>query len=166
MKKILIFLALSTPGIFAAAQKYQTAAGVRIGSHFGFTVKQRILKRSTIEGIFQTNLGSKDYNSLTFLWEQHQPIIGKGLNLYYGAGIHKGWMVSKYSELEIKDPAGLSLIAGLEITLGELNLSFDYKPVLNFSGGQRFFEGQSALSVRYVLIKGKKKNKFRLFPKK
>ena len=159
MKKIpiiLIFLILSFSNF---AQKYTTSAGVRVGTDFGISVQQKIFKNSTIEGIFQTNLGGKNDIMLTFLWEQHQKMIGKRINFYYGAGIHKGWIINNDPELNLKDPSGISLIAGLEMTFGRLNLSLDYKPVVNVISGDRFFESQSALSLRYVLIKSKKKKK-------
>lgn len=159
MKIIPILILLLTISLPAFSQKYQTAAGARIGTDFGLTVQQKILKSSTIEGIFQTNLGGKDDVMLTFLWEQHNKLIGKRLNFYYGAGIHKGWIVNQPAESDLKDPSGVSLIAGLEMTIGRLNLSLDYKPVINVISGERFYESQSALSLRYVLIKAKKNKK-------
>lgn len=161
MKNILVLFAIVFISIPGFAQKYNTVAGVRIGARFGLTVQQRVLKNTTIEGIFQTNIGGQDDIMLTFLWEQHQKLIGKNLNFYYGGGFHKGWMVNRAAELELKDPSGISLIAGVEITLDRLNISLDYKPVLNVISGERFFESHSALSVRYVLIKSKKKKKKR-----
>ena len=159
MKKIPIISIFICLSFYNYAQKYSTTAGVRVGTDFGISVQQKILKNSTIEGIFQTNLGGKDDVMLTFLWEQHQKMIGKRINFYYGAGFHKGWIVNKNPELNLKDPSGISLIAGLEMTFGRLNLSLDYKPLLNVVNGDRFFESQSALSLRYVLIKSKKKKK-------
>ncbi len=100
------------------------------------------------------------------LWEQHQKLIGKNLNFYYGGGFHKGWIVSKSAELDLKAPTGITLIAGVEITLDRLNISLDYKPVLNVVSGERFYESQSALTLRYVLIKSKKKKKDWKFWKK
>lgn len=166
MKKILTVFTFFCLCIQMNAQKYQTAAGARVGSRFGLSVQQKVLKNSTIEGIFQTNIGSKDDIMLTFLWEQHNKLIGKRLNFYYGAGIHKGWIVSNSVESKLEDPSGLSLIAGLEMTLGRLNLSLDYKPVINVISGERFYESQSALSLRYVFIKAKKKKKNWKFWKK
>ena len=159
MKRILVLILCSTISQFAIAQKYQTAAGARVGTRFGLTIQQKILKSSTIEGIFQTNIGGKDDILLTFLWEQHNKLIGKRLNFYYGAGIHKGWILNQSVESGLKAPSGVSLIAGLEMTLGRLNLSLDYKPLVNVISGERFYESQSAISLRYVLIKAKKQKK-------
>lgn len=166
MKKIplLVTLLFAVSSLFA--QKYVTAIGARVGTDFGLSVQQKIFDKSTIEGIFQTSLGGRENISLTFLWEQHQKVIGKRINFYYGGGLHKGWLVNKNPEIDLKAPSGVSLIAGLEVTLGRLNLSLDYKPQLNVISGERFFESQSALSIRYVLIETKKKkNDWRFWKK-
>ena len=166
MKKIPLILTFLFITNFLIAQKYVTAIGARVGTDFGLSVEQKVLENSTIEAIFQTNLGGRDDIRLTFLWEQHQKMIGKRINFYYGAGYHRGWIVSKNAELDLKDPSGITLIIGLEVTLGRVNLSLDYKPVLNVISGEQFFESQSALSIRYVLIKEKKKKKNWKFWKK
>ncbi len=135
------------------AQRYRTAAGVRLGSSFGISVQQKILKQSTIEGIFQAPLRANDDTKFTILYEEHKKLIGKRLNFYYGAGFHKGWAASS----DDPDPAGVSLIAGVEMSLDRLNLSMDYKPAFNAISGVRFFESQSALTLRYIIVKQKKK---------
>ena len=159
MKKILTVFAILTFCFQANAQKYITAVGARIGTRFGVSLQQKVLKNSTIEGIFQTNIGGNEDVMLTALWEQHQKLIGKNLNFYYGGGFHKGWIVSKPAEFYLDDPSGISLIAGVEITFDRLNISLDYKPVLNVFSGEQFYETHTALSLRYVLIKPKKKEK-------
>ena len=135
------------------AQRYRTAAGARLGSNFGISVQQKVFKYSTIEGIFQAPLRSTDDAKFTILYEEHRKLIGKRLNFYYGAGIHKGWAASS----EDPDPSGVSLIAGIEMSLDRLNLSMDYKPAINAMSGVRFFESQSALTLRYIIVKQKKK---------
>src|SRR5690606_17873447 len=84
---IFIFLFfLETNTVFA--QKYRTAAGVRFGGEtVGFTVQQKILPKSTLEGIA---MAGKREVSGTVLFEQHFPIITRGLNYYIGAGAHLG----------------------------------------------------------------------------
>jgi hypothetical protein len=166
MKKILTILTILSFCIQLNAQKYRTSAGARIGTRFGISVQQKILKSSTIEGIFQTNVGNKDDIMLTFLWEQHQKLIGKNLNFYYGGGLHKGWIVKKSAEFDLQDPSGVSLVAGVEITFDRLNISLDYKPLLNVFSGEQFYESHSALTLRYVFIKAKKKKKDWKFWKK
>lgn len=136
-----------------SAQRYRTAVGARLGTGFGLTVQQKIFKQSTIEGIFQAPIRSTDDAKITILYEEHKKLIGKRINFYYGAGFHKGWAASR----EDPDPSGATLIAGMEISLDRLNLSFDYKPSINMFSGVRFFESQSALSLRYILVKQKKK---------
>ncbi len=70
MKKILTIVTLFSLCIQMNAQKYRTAVGARIGTHFGLSVQQKVFEKSTIEGIFLTNIGGNDDISLTFLWEQ------------------------------------------------------------------------------------------------
>ncbi len=166
MKNILIISTFLAISITSTAQKYITTIGARVGTRFGISVQQKIFEKSTVEGIFQTNIGGKDDILLTGLWEQHQKLIGKRLNFYYGGGLHKGWIVNNNLESTLENPSGISLIAGVELTLDRLNISLDYKPLLNVFGGDRFFESHSALSLRYVLIKSKKKKKDWKFWKK
>lgn len=144
------------------AQRYRTAVGARLGTGFGLTIQQKILKYSTIEGIFQVPLRATDDAKFTILYEEHKKLIGRRINFYYGAGFHKGWAASR----EDPDPSGLTLIGGIEMSLDRLNISFDYKPNINAFSGVRFFESQSALSLRYILVKQKKKKRKWKFWKK
>ena len=92
---------------------------------------------------------------LTVLLEQHQKLIGKRFNTYYGAGLHKGWIVD--GETDLDNPFGVTLVVGIEATMGRFNVSLDYKPVVNIFSGDQFWQSQSALSLRYVFVKPKKK---------
>jgi hypothetical protein len=76
------------------------------------------------------------------------------LNLFYGAGPHFGWSdeVDENGE-SIAGAKGISGMIGAEITLGGVNLSYDFKPAVNLSGGSKTIYTQSAISVRYVLAK-------------
>lgn len=138
------------------AQGYITSAGIRLGSGIGFTLQQQLLEHTTIEGILQSDLGTGDI-SLTGLLEQHYPIVTKNLNIYVGGGVHKGWIMKRNRELDYQNPYGVSLIVGAELRLGRLLISYDFKPAINVHGGDRVFEPQTALSLRYVFIKAKKK---------
>jgi hypothetical protein len=153
MLRILLIAATLCFSLQSFAQKYRTAAGIRLGNSFGLTAKQKIGKQTTLEGIFQVPLRATDDAKLTLLYEQHRKLIGKRLNFYYGAGVHKGWAASK----DDPDPSGISLIAGAEISLGRLALSADYKPTINAISGVRFYESESAISLRYIFVKPKKK---------
>lgn len=150
--------------ICGQAQKYTTAAGIRLGTGVGLTVQQAITKNNTIELIAQKGFFSPE-TTVTALYEKHTPLIARGLNFYIGAGPHAGFYKPKTSllkpeettaEQSVKIIGGISAIGGLEMKLKDVILSFDYKPALNIAGGTRFFDSQSAVSLRYVLIKAKK----------
>ena len=153
MKNLIILFSLILGTCVLSAQSYTTTAGMRLGTDWGLSVKQRVAKRATLEGILQSSLQREEF-ILTVLAEQHYPLISRRLNVYAGAGLHKGWNTSA-TEAEFQDPFGLSLITGIEFTLGRLNLSYDFKPAINLHGGENGFYSQTAISMRYVLVKGK-----------
>lgn len=134
----------------ALAQSYTTAAGLRMGTDWGLSIQQRILKRATVECILQSSLQREEL-MLTVLAEHHQPILSRRLNLYGGAGLHKGFLSSSAADWEA--PFGISLIGGAEFTIARLALSWDFKPAINLWGGQRNFYAQTGISVRYVVVK-------------
>jgi hypothetical protein len=152
MKKLAVCLGLILGVKSVQAQKYITAAGVRISKQqLGLTVQQRVLPKSTIELI--GSVGSNEYSG-TALFERHYPIITKGLNYYLGAGAHVG---------KIKDRGGFyggDVILGAEMKLPflPLTLSADLKPAFHAHHTDWFTFG-GGFSVRYILIKEKKKKK-------
>lgn len=134
----------------ASAQKYRTAAGVRIGrDNFGLTVQQKVLERTTLEGIGL--IGTREV-SATLLAEQHFGILGKSLNYYLGGGAHVG--------VQKNDGGfgGVDAIAGVEykIAFVPVVLSLDIKPSVEISNSDDWFRFPAALSVRYILIKDKR----------
>ncbi len=140
-----LLLAVSRP---AAAQKYITAAGVRLGGgNYGITVQQLVASRVTIEGI--AGLGTREYSG-TVLGEYHFGILGPSLNYYFGAGGHLG------HNKDTGSFSGLDGIVGVEYKVAFLPiaLSFDFKPSLEF-GGDDYARFPTAFSIRYVLIKRK-----------
>jgi len=146
----------------ANAQKYYTAAGIRIGSEIGITLQQKIVANYTLEAMVQRGFFNRQ-TTVTALLEQHHKLFDKGLNFYVGAGPHMGFYktgtIFKASS-ETHTAVGATIIGGIELKLSKLLLSFDYKPSINLVGGQQFFESQTGLSARYVLIEAsKKKNK-------
>ncbi len=162
MKKLIV---LSFSTLFALqlfGQNYMTTAGLRFGTDWGLTVQQRIAKNFTVEGILQSSLQREEV-LLTGMVERHYPVIHKGLNLYFGGGLHKGW-INEPANLEnpngFEDPMGVTFVGGAELTLGRLNISYDFKPAVNLQGGERTFYTQSGLSVRYVLISARDVKKF------
>jgi hypothetical protein len=135
-----------------------TAGGLRLGTDWGLTLQQRLADHWTAEGILQSSLQREEV-MVTGLLERHYPVIFKGLTLYFGAGIHKGWLNetadNELNPEEYTDPFGVSFIGGAELTLGRINISYDFKPAFNLSGGENKFYTQSGVSVRYVLLKNK-----------
>jgi hypothetical protein len=151
--KILLFL-LCLAGLPSAAlaQKYRTAAGVRVGkADYGLTVQQKLLERTTIEGI--AGFGEREVRA-TVLLEQHFPIIGKPFNYYVGGGAHLG---------NLKDNGGfygVDAIAGVEMKLPLFPLvaSVDIKPALH-ANHENWVSLQGGFSLRYILVKEKKQQR-------
>lgn len=142
-----------------SGQGYNTALGVRLGQDMGFTIQQRIAKKMTVEGIAQYNRRYEE-STMTLMIESHMPILFRRINIYTGIGPHYMW--SQNRETTIDPSTGVTLVAGFEIAIGRMNLSWDYKPMINVSGSQPGFRGQSAISARYVIFKRKKGGKVNL----
>jgi hypothetical protein len=146
---LLIVALLLGASLPAQAQKYRTAAGLRLSSGmYGFTVQQKILPKTTLEGLALA--GSREVTG-TVLAEQHFGLLGPSLNYYLGAGGHVG---------NHKDDGafgGVDFIVGAEykIALSRFVISADFKPSIEFNSDDwaRF---PTAFSVRYILIKEKK----------
>lgn len=156
MKKIILTSVVCFTILLLNAQSYNTTFGMRLGTDWGVTVGQRVAKKTTVEAIFQSTLASKrDEVIITGLAKQHFPMASRRFNVYSGAGLHKGWLNST----EFDDPFGVTLIAGIEFTMARVNLSYDFKPAINISGGDKTFYTQTGISARYVLIKRKNMNK-------
>lgn len=153
MKKYyLITLLLLSITTAASAQKYRTAAGVRLESdRFGLSVQQLLHEKGTIEGILAVS--SREYSG-TALYEWHFPILGKRFNYYLGAGAHIG---------NLKDHGvftGVDGILGIEYKVNGLPflLSADVKPAAHFNH-EDWVQLSSGVSVRYVIVKEKKVKK-------
>ncbi len=147
-KKTGLFIAFLIIGILnLSAQSYNTAVGLRLGTDWGLTIQQRVAKFTTVEAILQSSLG-KEETSVSLLVEQHKRLISKRFNFYVGAGIQKGWS-GEINSIDEGDPFGFPLIAGVEFTIKNLVLSYDFKPVINVLGGSAF-DLQTGLSLRYV----------------
>ena len=150
---LLVFLLALGHG--AAAQKYTTALGARLGgNNYGLTLQQRVASRVTIEGI--AGLGQREYSG-TVLGEYHFGILGPSLNYYFGAGGHLG------HHKDTGDFSGLNGIVGVEYKVAflPLVLSFDFKPTIEFKGDD-YARFPTAFSIRYVFIK-RKSRLFRRF---
>ncbi len=151
MKEIISLLYAMALAIGLDAQSYTTAAGMRLGTDWGLTLQQRLLKHTTAEFIVQSSLQREEV-LLTLLAEQHQPILSKRVNIYGGGGLHKGFVTA--SDVPWAAPWGITLIGGAEFTIARVVLSWDFKPTVNLHGGEKGFYAQTGVSVRYVWIKG------------
>ncbi len=147
---LLLIIGLTAP---AVAQRYSTAIGARIDrSMLGITVKQRVFKTVTVEGILA---GNSDAMIGTLLLEKHYPIIGRGLNAYMGGGAHLGAAESGGTIL------GPDLLLGVEFKLpfmpltvaGDLKPSYHFRTVQNEQTDIPRIDFSTALSVRYVIGK-------------
>lgn len=156
MRKISFTLILICTALSLSAQSYNTAFGMRLGTDWGLTVKQRIAKKATLEAILQSSL-QREEAVATLLATQHMPFITRRLNIYAGGGLHKGWgsLEATTDGDPYEDPFGLTLIGGIELSLGRLNLTYDIKPALNIVGGERNMYTQTGISLRYIIFKRK-----------
>lgn len=148
----LLLLALAAARA-APAQKYRTAAGLRLSSGlYGLTVQQKILPKTTLEGLALA--GTREVTG-TVLAEQHFGLLGPSLNYYFGAGAHVG------NHKDTGAFAGLDGIVGVEykVAFTRLVVAADFKPSIEFNADDwaRF---PTAFSIRYVLVRDKKTGLF------
>ncbi len=139
------------------SQSYDAAIGIRVGTEWGATAQLRvpqIHKNFVLEGIVHQAVGKAE-GSATLLGKQHQPILSRRINLFFGAGAHAGWNNEIDSETgaTFNGPIGLTGIIGLEATFNRINVSYDFKPAVNLRGGESVLYTQTAVSVRYVVGK-------------
>ena len=152
------------------AQSYGTAMGLRLGNNkikrtVGLSMKQRLMKDVTLEGILQSDF---KYNSTVHaLIQHHRGVLTRRFNVYMGAGFSFGFEESvdkhRYAREIVTTygnaTAGVDLILGLEFTLLKHNFSIDYKPNFNLVGREPWYRGQIGFSARGVLVKGSTQNK-------
>lgn len=145
------FLLMLLGGLPASAQRYRTAAGIRLGDEqVGFTVQQRIFPKTTLEGLAVA--GAREVTG-TVLIEQHFPMLGKRFNYYVGGGAHVGTL-KDYGAIY-----GFDGIMGIEYKVNGLPflLSTDLKPAFHLRH-EDWFNFGGAFSIRYVIVKDNKKN--------
>lgn len=137
------------------AQKYNTVAGLRIGDDFGFSVAQRIANKTTIELNYQpgTFVGKELAAGLI---RQHYPLLTKRLNFFVGVGAYyrKNTLIEDVEVSKSFRSSGLACSFGGELTLGNLNISTDFLPLVNFrkeDTHQRFYTTTS-ISLRYIFV--------------
>lgn len=160
MKKycLAILFVFSFSGLIKA-QNYETGIGIRGGFASGITVKHFLTDKTAIEGIFSTRW---EGFLITGLYEIETPAFDtEGLSWYYGGGAHIGfWNSSSSGNIWWEDDhsgsytvLGLDGIIGLSYTFTEIpiNVSIDWKPMLNFVGYSGFWGDMAAISVRYTI---------------
>ncbi len=143
---------------FAFSQSYKTAGGIRINKGIDLTVQQFIADGWTAEGILHSSIGSSNLG-LTLLAEKHHKVIFRNANFYTGAGLHYYSQNEPInSEVVSKNVMGISVIGGLEVSIGRINIGFDWKPELHLTGdGKAFDYYGAALSARYIFFKRERK---------
>jgi len=152
MRNLLVLLLLACLPALLAAQSYNTAGGVRLGTDWGLTLRQRLDGNIAAELILQNSLqNNREESAITLLGIVHKPLLMRNLNLFTGGGIHAGWNSGASGEGSF----GLDVLAGIELSISRFNLSWDIKPAINLSGGDTF-DLQSGVSLRYILWKREK----------
>jgi hypothetical protein len=143
-------------------QKYRTA-GIRIRTEFGLTIQQLVLENTTLEGIIQKFFN--DLTTISVLYEYHQKMVFKGLNFTLAPDAHIG-LYDAADHNGRKNSLGVTAIGGIEMRFGRVLASLDYKPAINFAGGEHVFDSQSAISLRYIIVPAKKKVKWKFWEEK
>ncbi|WP_374166654.1 hypothetical protein [Arcticibacter sp. MXS-1] len=156
MRKLFTFLSL----IFAlvvfskntANAQYKNALGVRVGDYTGISFKTFLQQDRALDLI----LGFKDkssYSAIRFtgLYEVHKPIPFEDgtLQWYYGGGASIGGI--DYKNIDKNDfLLSADGVLGLDYRFAEapINVSFDWKPALQFTPDADFKAGQFGFSVR------------------
>ncbi len=145
---------------FSSAQSYFTTGGIRLGSDYGLSLKQRILKKTTVEAILSSEGEVNSNLGLSLLYDRHRSILTRNFNLFYGAGIGWRWdYVNDETGNHKYSSFGIPIQAGIEFSIGRINLSWDYTPVLFLSSKTNAFTSSKGLSVRYVFVNKKEGKK-------
>lgn len=156
MKKFILMLSIVLIAAVTTvkAQSYQTALGVRLGDPSGITLQHYVSPGSAVEGIL--GLGSHWF-TLTGLYEYHHPFAETaGLGWYIGFGGHIGGFTNTYDynghPYDNGFIFGVDGILGLDYTFATapINLSLDWKPIINLTPYSGFYAGEFGLSVRYT----------------
>ncbi len=146
---------------YVSGQSYFMTGGIRLGTDYGLTFKQRILKRTTVEAILFSNDNGKSNLGFSLMAANHKPILTRNFNLFYGTGLT--WQSEQYeSEAGVirNSKLGIPIQAGIELTVGRINLSWDFTPILYISTNSNgskgpLFNSLKGLSVRYVFLNKK-----------
>lgn len=155
MKKILLLITLSifTSGIMVG-QDYKTGIGIRAGTSNGLTIKHFTGNTSVLEGIFATRWGGYNFTGLFQKYDQAFRV--PRLNWFYGFGGHigsyQGEEHRRFDDDESHLLFGIDGIIGLEYNFTGIpfNISLDWKPSIDLSGGFYPWGDEVAFSLRYI----------------
>jgi hypothetical protein len=149
MKRLVITLTLVICiFVFANAQDYKTALGLRGGWGYGLTIKHFLGEKSAVEGLLSSHWSGFE---ITGLYEIHNPAFEVDrLKWFYGGGAHLGSYGSSYAG-GTGIMIGVDGILGLDYSFSEfpINISVDWKPSFNIVGYSHFYNG-GAFSIRYI----------------
>lgn len=153
MYKYLIFLGMLMFSAPSFGQGYNTAIGIRLGKDLGFSLQQRVAKRTTVEALFYGGNSEPDtYANL--LLKQHLPLLSKKFNAYVGVGFGSHWQFvnDEFTEQQYTIPG----VIGLEASFGRLNISGDVMPhlILN-NGDEKSYKSIANVGLRIILFKRK-----------
>lgn len=154
MKKHILILALvSLISGYSFGQDYKTAAGLRLGTSIGGTIKHFVGEKSAFEGLLTTRWQGFE---LTGLYEIHNNAFDVNrLNWFFGFGGHLGFYNGDHTTWGDTGTnytiVGIDGIIGMEYSFEDVPivLTLDWKPMFNLTGYTGFWGDALALSVRY-----------------
>lgn len=148
---ITLFLILT---VAANAQDYNTGIGIRAGTSNGLTVKHFVSKNRVLEGIVATRWEGYNFTGLYQVYRQAFEV--NRLNWFYGFGGHVGSFRGEehrhYDEEDRYWLFGIDGIIGMEYNFKDIpfNISLDWKPAIDLSGGFYPWGDEVAFSLRYI----------------
>ena len=138
-------------------QSYRTALGFRFGRNTMLSVSQRIAKKTTLDLYHESALYA-DRMFTAVAVKKHLPLITKRLNVFIGAGpYHQFQSRVQGSDVPLTErhTGGLVGNAGIDFTIGRLNIGYDIMPVVHLVGAHEGpgFYTRSGITLRYVIVK-------------
>jgi len=151
-KKSLFIVIIFLTGFssMSIGQRYKTALGIRAdgGKMIGVNLTQRFFKATTAELNLDFREGNQVIGRGTF--KIHKPLIGKGLTLFGGIGMHYG----NYKDIGVFSGGDVSVGLEHKILILPFSVSFELTPSVHLGGEHpNWYTFQSVFSVKYILIK-------------
>jgi len=152
----LLFVFLCSLNVSTQAQSYDTAIGLRMGDDFGYTIKQRVGKKQSLEMIYSDGMLT-DNKILLGIFEHHMPLLSRRFNVYMGAGYGVRWNFNGTGvDAGYNRQSVVPIVIGGELSIGRFNISTDIIPLYILDKERdRALEKFSAISIRYILFKRK-----------